>query len=64
MFQANNDIQTLGESKTGIYSYDVCLWRVPMVITVDLSADWYPEDAWIKENCIDILSDGPGWVEA
>ena len=25
LFQANNDIHTLGESKTGMYSYDVWL---------------------------------------
>lgn len=63
MFQANNDIHTLGESRTGMYSYEVWLWQVPIVITVDLSADWDTEDAWIKENCVDILLEGPCWVE-
>ena len=38
MFQANNDLHTLGESKTGMYAYDVWLHRVPIVVTVDLSA--------------------------
>ena len=62
LFQANNDIHTLGESKTGVYSYEVWLWRVPIVITVDLSARWDTEDDWIKENCVDIFLSGPCWV--
>ena len=64
MFRANNDIHVLGESKTGMYAYDVHLWwRVPIVFTVDLSATWDPQDQWIKENCFDILLEGPCWVE-
>ena len=62
LFQANNDIHTLGESKTGVYSYEVWLWRVPIVITVDLSARWNTEDDWIKENCVDLFLSGPCWV--
>ena len=61
LFQANTDIHTLGESRTGIYSYDVWLFRVPLVVTVDLSAKWIPQDAWIKENCHDVLLQGPSW---
>ena len=63
MFQANNDIHSLGESKTGMYAYEVWLWKVPMVITVDLSAKWNPDDMWIKDNCFDAVLDGPSWVE-
>ena len=61
LFQANTDIHTLGESRTGMYSYDVWLFRVPLVVTVDLSAKWIPQDAWIKENCHDVLLQGPSW---
>ena len=42
MFQANNDIHTLGDSKTGMYSYDVWLYQVPLVVTVDMNAKWDP----------------------
>ena len=33
--QANNDIHTLDESKTGICSYDVWLYQVPIVVIVE-----------------------------
>ena len=38
LFQSNNDVHTLGESKTGMYSYDVWLFQVPLVVTVDFEA--------------------------
>ena len=38
MFQAYNVIHVLGKSKTGTYSYEVCLDRVPIGITVDMNA--------------------------
>lgn len=59
--QANNDIHTLAESKTGIYSYSVLLWRVPIVITVDDRANWDVEDKWVKENCFLVKLSGPSW---
>ena len=40
MFQSNNDVHALGDSKTGMYKYDVWLHRVPLVVTVALSATW------------------------
>ena len=52
LFQTNNDIHTLGESKTGIYSY-VWLWSVPIVFTVDLRATWDPDEIWMKANSED-----------
>ena len=63
LFQANNDIHTLGESKTGCYSYDVWIHRVPIVITVDLSANWCPDEPWIRDNCFDVFLTGPSWQE-
>ena len=59
LFQANNDIHTLGASATGIYSYSVLLWRVPIVCTVDTSAAWDEREDWIKENCFSVQLDGP-----
>ena len=61
VLQANNDIHTLAESKTGIYSYPVWLWRVPIVMTVDTRAKWNSEDPWVKENCIEVHLVGPSW---
>lgn len=59
LFQANNDIHTLGDSRTGIYKYDVWLYKVPIVITVDMTATWDPAEQWIAANCFDVLLGGP-----
>ena len=40
LFQSNGDVHTLGQSKTGVYSYDVYLYRIPIVFTVDHTATW------------------------
>lgn len=63
MFQANNDIHTLGDSKTGMYAYDVWLFQVPIVVTVDMSARWDSEEQWIKENCFEVLLEGQSWMD-
>ena len=63
LFQANNDVHTLGESKTGMYSYDVWLFQVPLVLTVDMSAKWDSGELWIKDNCVEVLLHGPSWIE-
>lgn len=63
MFQANTDVHALGESRTGIYSYDVWIWRVPLVVTVDLSAKWQPQDQWVQANCHEVVLTGPSWEE-
>lgn len=63
LFQANTDVHSLGDSRTGIYSYDVWLFRVPLVVTVDLSAKWNQHDPWIKENCNEVFLQGPSWLE-
>ena len=60
---SNNDIHTLGDSRTGCYSYDVWLWRVPIVVTVDMSAEWDQHEPWIEANAIHVVLDGQSWVE-
>ena len=45
LLQGSTDINSLGDSRTGIYAYDVWLYRVPLAVTVDLSAKWAPQDA-------------------
>ena len=62
VLQSNNDIHTLAESKTGIYSYSIWLWKVPIVMTVDDRAKWNSDDRWVKENCFEIKLVGPSWV--
>ena len=63
MFQSNNDIHALGDSRTGIYTYQVWLFKVPLVLTVDLTAKWNPQEAWIQANSCDIFLQGPSWEE-
>ena len=62
LFQANNDVHTLGESKTGMYSYDVWIWKVPIVVTVDLTADWDQHEPWIHDNSMLVFLRGQSWV--
>ena len=50
LFQANPDFHRLGQSQTNIFSYQVCLFRVPIVITIDESTDWDDDEPWIREN--------------
>ena len=62
LFQASNRLHTLGDSKTGIYSYPMWLYRIPIVVTVDTSAHWDPQEPWIRENCHDIFLAGPCYL--
>ena len=62
LFQANNDVHTLGESKNGIYAYQAWLHCVPIVVTVDMSAKWSTKEPWIAENCEDVHLDGPCYM--
>ena len=45
LFQASIDVRSLGDSRTGSYTYDVWLYRIPLAATVDVSAKWAPQDA-------------------
>ena len=62
LFQANNDVHTLGDSKTRIYSYEVWIWRVPIAITIDMSARWDQQEPWIQANSHEVFLDGPAWT--
>ena len=59
--RANNDLHTLGLTKTGRYSYDVWLWTVPIIVTVDLTARRDPQELWIRDNCFEVVLQGPCW---
>jgi hypothetical protein len=54
LLQANNDVHVLGSSATGMYSYRVWLWKVPVVLTVDTQAAWDSNNKWVKENCWEV----------
>ena len=54
LLQANNDVHVLGSSATGMYSYWVWLWKVPVVLTVDTQAAWDSNNKWVKENCWEV----------
>ena len=59
LFQANNDLHTLADSKTGIYAYTVWLYKIPIVVTVDTSAVWDPHEPWIVANSFESFLDRP-----
>jgi hypothetical protein len=59
LLEANNDFHTLGESKTGMYSYQVWLWRIPIVVTIEDNADWDSAEPWISENMSGVNLTGP-----
>ena len=63
LFQADNDVHTLGDSKTGMYSDEIWIWKVPIVVTVDLSASWDQDEPWIRDNSERVFLSGPSWVE-
>ncbi|CAJ1346149.1 unnamed protein product, partial [Effrenium voratum] len=59
LFQANNDLHTLGSSRTGIYAYSVWLFRTPLVVTVDLSAEWNSSELWLADNMFEVVLESP-----
>ena len=65
LLQSNVDLHVLGESATGIYSYSVFLWGVPVCITLDADVDSTPFMAseWLQANVYrDVLPVGANKV--
>ena len=50
LMQSNSDVHSLGQSKTGIYRYSVYIFAVPIIMTVDHSAEWDSSEPWLAEN--------------
>ena len=50
------------ESKTGIYTYPVWLYRVAIVITADMMATWDGSEPWIAENSYNLFLDAPCYI--
>lgn len=59
LFQANPDFHRLGQSQTNVFSYEVYLFRAPIVVTIDESAAWDDTEPWIRENQHLIALGGP-----
>ena len=65
VLQAHVDGAILGQSATQLFTYEVFLWRVLIIITTN---NWNilsfcPEDQdWIAANCISVLVDSPVWL--
>ena len=59
LFQANNDLHTLAGSRTGMYAYSVWLFAVPLVVTVDLTAEWDSTEIWLADNMFELALEGP-----
>lgn len=61
MWQSNADLHLLGQSSTGMYSYQVFLWAVPVCITLDSDVDCSPfyNSEWLQANVfLDDLPNG------
>lgn len=62
LFEANADFHRVGHSQTNIYSYQVYLGRVPIVVTIDENATWDDAEPWIQENQYLLPLSGPCYV--
>ena len=62
LLQSNLDLHKLGESQTGVFSYDVFLWAVPSVLTIDLDVEvdkQMQQSEWLRANILlDVLPKG------
>ena len=64
VLQAHVDGAILGQSATQLYTYEVFLWRVPIMITTN---NWNYSDFshadrdWIRSNCVEVCIDSPVW---
>ena len=65
LLQAHVDGAKLGQSATQLYSYNVFLWRVPIIITTN---NWNLNDLeavdreWVESNCIPVHINEPVWA--
>ena len=55
LLQAHVDGAILGQSATQLYTYEVFLWRVPIILTTNnwnLTGLTPPEREWVEANCV------------
>ncbi len=64
VLQSHVDGAILGQSATQLYTYEIFLWRVPIIITTN---NWSYEEFseadrdWIRSNCVEVCVDSPVW---
>ena len=66
LLQAHADGAILGQSATQLFSYEVFLWRTPLMVTTNnwvLSLLTTADRNWIDENCIAVCIDRPVWQQ-
>ena len=64
---AHVDGALLGQSATQMFTYEVFLWRTPMVLTTnnwDLSGLAADELEWVAANCVAVRVDTPVFAPA
>lgn len=64
LLQAHVDGALLGQSATQLYTYDVWLWRVPLMLTTnnfDCSKLTDAEKNWVTTNCVDVCVSEKVW---
>jgi len=62
LLQAHVDGAILGQSATQMFTYEVFLWRVPIILTTnkwDLSGLTDAELDWVRSNCVAVHVDTP-----
>ena len=58
-------VSPLGQSKCQQHAYAVCLWRCPIVLTVDVGADFDAAATnWMAENLTVFRLDAPSYEPA
>lgn len=66
VLQAHVDGAILGQSATQLYTYEVFLWKTPLMLTTNCweYADFSDADKdWIEANCVAVHIDSPVWEE-
>ena len=64
LLQAHLDGAILGQSATQLYTYEVFLWRIPIMLTTnnwDYSAFSDADKDWLETNCVAAHIDTPVW---
>ena len=65
LLQAHVDGAKLGQSSTQLFSYEVFLWRVPILLTTNnwcLDKLTQEEQEWVRSNCVAVCVDTPVYV--
>ena len=65
LLQAHMDGAILGQSSTQLYSYEVWLWRIPIMLTTnnfDFSGYTAADKNWITTNCVDVYIGESVWL--